>query len=63
MQKGKKIFNRFDDMKNIAANRLEDWLEEDEDINQNLDFEEKSFYNEDRTSTSFSDKKEDDPWI
>ena len=63
LQKGKKIFNRFDDMKNIAANRLEDWLEEDEDINQKLDFEEKSFYNDDKTSRSFSDKKEDDPWI
>ena len=63
MQKGKKIFTRFDDMKNIAANRLEDWLEEDEDINQKLDFEEKSFYNDDKTSRSFSDKKEDDPWI
>ena len=63
LQKGKKIFNRFDDMKNIAANRLEDWLEEDEDINQNLDFKQKSFYNEDITSRSFSEKKEDDPWI
>jgi len=63
LQKGKKIFNRFDDMKNIAANRLEDWLEEDEVINQNLDFEEKSFYNDDRKSKIFSDKKQDDPWI
>ncbi len=63
LQKGKKIFNRFDDMKNIAVDRLEDWLEEDEDINQNLDFEEKSFYNDDRKLSSFSDKKEDDPWI
>ena len=63
LQKGKKIFNRFDDMKNIAANRLEDWLEEDEDISQNLDFEQKSFYNEERTSMPFSEKKEDDPWI
>jgi len=63
LQKGKKIFTRFDDMKNIAANRLEDWLEEDEDINQNLDFEEESFYNDNRTSRSFSDNKEDDPWI
>jgi len=63
LQKGKKIFTRFDDMKNIAANRLEDWLEEDEDINQKLDFEEESFYNDDRSSRSFSDKKEDDPWI
>jgi len=63
LQKGKKIFNRFDDMKNIASTRLEDWLEEDEDINQNLDFNQKSFYNDEKLSTSFSDKKEDDPWI
>ena len=63
MQKGKKIMDRFDDMKNIASNKLEDWLEEDEDINQNLDFNQKSFYNEDKTSTFFSEKKEDDPWI
>ena len=51
MQKGKKIINRFDDMKNIASNRLEEWLEEDEDISQNLDFKQKSFYNNERTST------------
>jgi len=63
MQKGKKIIDRFDDMKNIASNRLEDWLEEDEDISQNLDFKPESFYNEDRTPRSFSNKKEDDPWI
>ena len=63
LQKGKKIIDRFDDMKNIASNRFENWLEEDEDINQKLDFEEKSFYNDDKTSRSFSDKKEDDPWI
>ena len=63
MQKGKKIFDKFDDMKNIASNRLEDWLEEDEDINQNLDFKQKSFYNEYKTTGSFNDKKADDPWI
>ena len=63
LQKGKKIIDRFDDMKNIASNRLEDWLEEDEDINQNLDFKEKIFYNEDIKARSFSNKKEDDPWI
>ena len=63
LQKGKKIFNRFDDMKNIAANRLEDWLEEDEDINQNLDFKQESFYYDDKRTRSFSEKKEDDPWI
>jgi len=63
LQKGKKIIDRFDDMKNNASNRLEDWLEEDEDISQNLDFQQKSFYNNDRTSIPSSEKKEDDPWI
>ena len=63
LQKGKKIIDRFDDMKNKASNKLENWLEEDEDINQNLDFKEKSFYNEERKIRSFSDKREDDPWI
>ena len=63
LQKGKKIINRFDDMKNIASNRLENWLEEDEDINQNLDLKQKSFYNEDMTSRSGGKKNEDDPWI
>ena len=62
-QKGKKMIDRFDDMKNLASNRLENWLEEDEDINQNSDFNQKSFYNDERMSRSFSDKREDDPWI
>jgi len=63
IQKRKKIFDRFDNMKNIASNKLEDWLEEDEDINQNLDFKQNSFYNKDIKERTFSDKKEDDPWI
>ena len=63
MQKGKKIINRFDDMKNIASNRLEEWLEEDEDVSQNLEYKQKGFYNDDRTSIPFNEKKEDDPWI
>ena len=62
MQKGKKIIDRFDDMKNIASNRLEEWLEDDEDINQNLDYKQKTFYNEDMTYMPLSEKK-DDPWI
>jgi len=62
-QKGKKIIDRFDDMKNIASNRLEDWLEEDEDINQNLDLKQNSNYNNNINSSFFSEKKEDDPWI
>jgi len=62
-KKGRRIFDRFDDMKNIASNRLEDWLEEDEDINQNLDFKQKTFYNESNQERSLGDKHEDDPWI
>ena len=60
LKKGKKIIDRFDDMKNLASNRLESWLEEDEDINQNLDIKEKSFYNEKKT---FKDTRDEDPWI
>ena len=64
LQKSKKIMDRFGDIKNIASNRLEDWLEEDEDINQNSDFKQKSFYNDNnKKSRSFKDKTEDDPWI
>jgi len=62
-KKGKKIINKFDDIKNVASNRLEDWLEEDEDINQNLEFNQKSFYNENYKKRSFGDNNEDDPWI
>ena len=65
LQKGKKIFDRFDDMKNIASNRLENWLDDDddEDISQKSDFKSNSFYNENISTRSFIDKKEDDPWI
>ena len=63
LKKGKNIINRFDDMKNTATSRLEDWLEEDEDINQNLEFKRNSFYNKDLELRSFRNKKEDDPWI
>ena len=63
LNKGKKIMDKFSDMKNIASNKLEDWLEEDEDINQNLDFKQKSFYTDNNQTKSFSEKKDDDPWI
>jgi len=63
LHKGKKIIDRFDEMKNIASTKLEDWLEEDEEIKSDLDFKQKSFYNNERTSIPFSERKEDDPWI
>ena len=63
LKKGKKIIDRFDDMKNIATNKLEDWLEEDEDINQKPESNRNSFYNEKEQVRSFRNKREDDPWI
>jgi len=63
LKKGKKIIQSFDDIKNTATNRLEDWLEEDEDINQKSEFKRNSFYNSDDELRSFSNKREDDPWI
>ena len=63
IKKGKKVFDRFDEIKNLASNRLENWLDEDEDINPNLDFREKSFYNNKSKSESLNDSKDGDPWI
>ncbi len=62
-KKSKKIIDKFDDMKNNATNKLEDWLEEDEDINQKSVFKGKSFYNDNEEIRSFRNKKQDDPWI
>ena len=62
-QKSKNIIDRFENIKNVASNRLEDWLEEDEDITQNFNFKQKSIYTEYDKKRSFSDKSEDDPWI
>ena len=63
LKKGKKIFDRFDEMKNTATNKLEDWLEEDEDINQKSEFKRNSFYNEEEKTRFLRNKTQDDPWI
>ena len=63
LKKGKKIIDRFDDMKNTATNKLEDWLEEDEVINEKIEFKPKSFYNDEDKSSSFTKTRESDPWI
>ena len=62
-KKGKKIIDRFDDIKNTATGRLENWLEEDEDINKTLELDRNSFYNGEKEVGSFSINKEDEPWI
>ena len=50
-------------MKNNATSKLEDWLEEDEDISQKSELNQNSFYNENEKARSFKNKREDDPWI
>ncbi len=62
-KKGKKIIDRFDDIKNTATGRLENWLEEDEDINKTLELNRNSFYNGKKEVGSFRINKEDEPWI
>ena len=63
LKKGKKIFDRFDEMKNTATNRLEDWLEEDEDINQKVEFKRNIFYNDEENKRALRNKNNEDPWI
>ncbi|MDC3118097.1 PRC-barrel domain containing protein [Prochlorococcus sp. AH-716-K03] len=63
LKKGRKVLNRFDDMRNNASHRLENWLEEDEDIKLKSEYKRNSFYNENEEVRSFSNKSDDDPWI
>ena len=78
-KKSRKIINKFDDIKNIAANRIEDWLEEDlietdypyknknlfeeDPIFKDQENQEKIFNSDNIKSRSSKKKKEDDPWI
>jgi len=67
-KQGKVLINRFDDMKNVATNKLENWLEDDEiseeDItNQSIYKKDKNFYSDNMNLKSSNRKKDDDPWI
>ena len=74
-KKGKVFINRFDDMKNIATTKLENWLEdenylnEDEEIlvkdlpNKSIYKEDKNFYSDNINFESSNRTKDDDPWI
>ena len=74
-KKSRVLFNRFDDMKNVATNRLENWLEDENYLNDDEqisvdNISEKSSYNkinnfnsDNMNFESFDKKKEDDPWI
>ena len=67
--KGKNLFNKFDDFKSIATNKLEDWLEEDESYNTKIVSEDDQLlnknnkFNPDVDNSNYSNNRENDPWI
>jgi len=68
-KKGKNLFNKFDDIKNIATNKLEDWLEEDDIYVTNTMSEDDQLVNKnnkiypDSNNTNYSNNRDNDPWI
>jgi len=74
-KKGKVLINRFDNIKNVATNKLENWLEEENDLNEDEEIsvkdipnesiykEGKKFYSDNMNFKSSNRNKEDDPWI
>ena len=68
-KKGKNFFNKFDDIKNIATNKLEDWLEEDDIYRRKIFSEDDQLLNEniksnsDANNANYSNNRDNDPWI
>ena len=68
-KKGKNLFNKFDDIKNIATNKLEDWLEEDEVYETKIMSEDDQLLNKNNKINSnankpnYSNNRDNDPWI
>ena len=69
IKKGKNLFNKFDDIKNIATNKLEDWLEEEDESDRKIFSENDQLLNENNKSNSdannlnYSNNRDNDPWI
>ena len=66
-KKGKNLFAKFDDMKNIATNKLEGWLEEDDIYSSKIVSDDEQLLNNkinsDVSNSNFSNNKDNDPWI
>ncbi len=68
-KKGKNFFNKFDDIRNIATNKLEDWLEEDDVYRRKIFSENDQLLNEniksksDANNANYSNNRDNDPWI
>tara|TARA_B100000963_G_scaffold43456_1_gene32389 strand:- start:89 stop:808 length:720 start_codon:yes stop_codon:yes gene_type:complete len=67
LKKGKNLFDKFDDIKNIATNKLEDWLEEDDIYSSKIVSDDEQLLNNkinsDVSNSNFSNNKDNDPWI
>ena len=67
LKKGKNLFDKFDDIKNIATNKIEGWLEEDDIYSTKIVSEDDQLLNNkinsDVSNSNFSNNKENDPWI
>ena len=67
LKKGKNLFDKFDDIKNIATNKLEGWLEEDDIYSSKIVSDDEQLLNNkinsDVSNSNFSNNKENDPWI
>ena len=75
-KKGKEFFTKFDDIKNIATNKLEDWLEEDT-FNESYSSKKDQFpdmddltiknqnkkFNSDAINSNSLNNRDNDPWI
>ncbi len=68
-QKGKNLFNKFDDFKSIASNKLEDWLEEDELYDKKFVSQDDELLNKNNkinskaNNVNYSNNRDTDPWI
>ena len=68
-KKGKNLFNKFDDIKTIATNKLEDWLEEDVVYSTKNMSEDDQLLNKNNKINSnankpnYSNNRDNDPWI
>ena len=67
LKKGKNLFDKFDDIKNIATNKLEGWLEEDDIYSSKIVSDDEQLLNNkinsDVSNSNYSNNKENDPWI
>ena len=67
LKKGKNLFDKFDDIKNIATNKLEGWLEEDDIYSSKIVSDDEQLLNNkinsDVSNSNFSNNRDNDPWI